>query len=250
MCFSANASFAASAALMPTGGACTAAVLRSRKYRYLPLSVVPIFFGIQQFFEGQVWRALAAGDSGQALCRVYSQLFLFFALSFWPVWMPFVAMTAERRPRWRLFMLLMMVLGLGLGNLLFGPVASDTEGWLKTIIVCNSISYRYTGSLLFQSVATDMLRFLYLVISATPLLVSSDAIVRRFGILLTISAAASYLFFSYAFASVWCFFAAIMSGYLCWALRAESASENPLTRLRRWLSPQQVRIENFLRSWR
>lgn len=220
MCFSANASFAASAALIPSGGFCVLSVLRTRKYRYLPLSVVPVFFGVQQFFEGQVWRALSYGDAGQAMCKIYSQLFLFFALSFWPVWMPFVSMTAEKRPRWRLFMATMMVVGLALGDLMFGPVASDTTGWLKTTVVCSSISYKYTGALMFQTVTTDLIRFLYLLVAGAPLLLSSDVIVKRFGVLLVVSAVASHLFFTYAFASVWCFFSALMSGYLCWALRS------------------------------
>lgn len=221
MCFSANASFIASAALIPSGGFCVKSVIQRKKYRYLPLSVVPIFFGIQQFFEGMVWTSLAAGDAGQARCRIYSRIFLFFALSLWPVWMPFVAITVEKRLRWRFFMAAMMVVGLAAGDVMFAPLLSDTAGWLKTRVVCNSISYQYTSALIFASTTTALVRLGYLLMGGLPLLLSSDPIVRRFGGMLAVSAIVTHIFYTYAFASAWCFFAAVMSGYLCWALSGE-----------------------------
>lgn len=229
MCFSANASFAASAALIPSGGLCVNSVIQNRKYRYLPLSVVPVFFGVQQFFEGMVWTSLSAGEAGRSMVKVYSQVFLFFALSFWPIWMPFLAMMVEKRPRRRLFMAFMMVVGLALGDLMFAPVASDTAGWLNTRVVCSSISYEYTGQLL-ATLTTLMIRLTYLLVAGLPLMLSTDVIVRRFGAMLVVSAIVTHLFYTYAFASVWCFFAAVMSGYLVWALSNEDDAVRVLYR--------------------
>lgn len=234
MCFSANASFAASAVLIPSGGLCMSSIIANRKYRYLPLSAVPVFFGIQQFCEGMVWTNLALGEAGRAMCKIYSQAFLFFALSFWPVWMPFLAMMVEKKPRRRLWMALMMVIGLALGDFMFAPVASDTAGWLSTRVVCSSISYEYTGQL-FVSVTTLIMRLVYLLVAGLPLILSTDSIVRRFGMLLVVSAGVTHAFYTYAFSSVWCFFAALMSGYLCWALSNEDDAIRALARTARRL---------------
>ena len=50
MCFSAEASFGASAALLPVGAYC---VMRSARgdRRFLPLGLAPIAFGVQQRFQ-------------------------------------------------------------------------------------------------------------------------------------------------------------------------------------------------------
>ena len=226
MCFSANASFAASAALIPSGGWCVKSALQRGKRRYLPLAVIPVFFGIQQFAEGMVWRGLDMGEAGRLLCRKASVLFLFFALSFWPFWMPFCAMMAERKPWRRIFMACMMVAGIAAGDIMFGPVANDSERWLKTQVVCRSISYDYGGAGLFPSATSGMLRTAYLLVGGLPLLLCTDAIVFRFGVLLVLSALGTHFFYTYAFASVWCFFAALMSAYLCWSLGARRWAES------------------------
>jgi hypothetical protein len=58
MCFSAEASFAAGAALLPAGAYCTSVAARKRP-PYLPLAVIPVVFSFQQFAEGLVWVGLA-----------------------------------------------------------------------------------------------------------------------------------------------------------------------------------------------
>jgi hypothetical protein len=65
MCFSAEASFTASAALVPCGVYCLT-VARYRNPNYEPLALIPFFFGIQQFAEGMVSCSLRlhSGRSG------------------------------------------------------------------------------------------------------------------------------------------------------------------------------------------
>src|SRR5437660_1254987 len=95
MCFSAEASFAVSAVLLPAGVYCTSVAVRKRP-AYLPLAIVPIAFSLQQLCEGLVWTGLARNDG--ALVRVGSLSFLAFALAFWPFWVPFsILFLAERR---------------------------------------------------------------------------------------------------------------------------------------------------------
>ena len=62
MCFSAQASFAAGAALLPAGVYCVTVALR-RQRSALPLAIVPLVFSFQQFCEGFVWVGLANEDA-------------------------------------------------------------------------------------------------------------------------------------------------------------------------------------------
>ncbi len=218
MCFSANASFTASAALVPTGGWCILSVLRQRKLRYLPLAFVPLIFALQQFLEGMVWKGIGAGDA--EMTRRFSQLFLFFALSFWPFWMPFVALNIEKRLWKQAVMCFLMVLGVIMGDYLYGQIINEPERWLKIEVVCRSIRYTYFGGVAFQFLPTVVSRSLYVVVGGLPLFLCSEAIVRRFGALMVFSAFMTGLFYSYAFTSVWCLFAALLSLYLCGALQS------------------------------
>jgi hypothetical protein len=54
----------------------------------------------------------------------------------------------------------------------------------------------------------------YLFAVLAPLLASSSRFFRWFGVVIVISAVVAWLFFSFAFTSVWCFFAAIISAML------------------------------------
>ena len=61
-------------------------------------------------------------------------------------------------------------------------------------------------------------QLIYAIIGGLPLIGCSDGRVRVFGILLGVAAVVSRLVFVYAFASVWCFFAAALTLHLCHAL--------------------------------
>jgi hypothetical protein len=53
MCMSAGVSFAASVFLV-SGGAAISNIASRRNLRYLPLALMPLFAGFQQFAEGSV----------------------------------------------------------------------------------------------------------------------------------------------------------------------------------------------------
>ena len=61
MCFSATASFTAAAVLLPSGVLSVYRAWRGDR-RYLALSALPLLFGLQQLFDGMVWRAGDVGD--------------------------------------------------------------------------------------------------------------------------------------------------------------------------------------------
>src|SRR5262245_848005 len=126
MCFSAQASFAAGAALLPAGLYCVGVAVRKRRTA-LPLAVVPLIFSFQQFCEGLVWVGLDSGDT--ALVRAASLAFLAVALGFWPFWAPLSVWCLEDRRRVRQYLGAAALLGLGLGCTLYLPMVLDTDEW-------------------------------------------------------------------------------------------------------------------------
>src|SRR5437868_7049340 len=102
MCFSAPASFISSAVIATIG---TAIIYRLPNKRFWAVALIPFFFAAQQFIEGFVWLSLP--HTGVA-----KNLYLFFAYSFWPVWIPFSLWVAETRVKEK--QLLMLFMGIGI----------------------------------------------------------------------------------------------------------------------------------------
>lgn len=61
MCFSAEASFAAAALLVPAGAIGIRRAYQSDR-RYLAFAALPVYFGLQQLFEGLVWTGGRLGN--------------------------------------------------------------------------------------------------------------------------------------------------------------------------------------------
>jgi hypothetical protein len=102
--------------------------------------------------------------------------------------------------------------------------------------VHHSIQYDYPDLAIYRYVDKTPLRVLYFLFVALPPLLGSETWGRIPGLVLGASALLTVLVFEYAFVSVWCFFAALMSIYCCvvfYRLRApataqvESATAHP-----------------------
>jgi hypothetical protein len=213
MCFSAQASFAASAVLIPAGAYCVRNALR-KKPAYLPFAAIPIFFGIQQFSEGWVW--LGLDQDNLALVQPASLVFLFFAMPFWPLWISLSAAVAERsRPR-KLLLAAITILSLAWFWLGFLPVLQDPDLRLETRVVHHSIQYELHDLPIFAIASEGFRRFFYLCNIALPMILCREKISTALGILLAIAALITQAIFWYAFVSVWCFFAACLALYECW----------------------------------
>jgi hypothetical protein len=132
MCFSAEASLATGAALIPAGVYCLSAARRKDR-AYLALAAVPLLFGVQQICEAAVWVGLGRGD--EALGKHASLGFLFFAVAFWPAWVPLSAAALERRPAKRRLFGALAVLGLALGALCYVPAAVNFGEWVEVRVV-------------------------------------------------------------------------------------------------------------------
>lgn len=91
MCFSATASFVATAALIPVGLLSVSKALRHQPGQTLPLALLPPLFAGQQALEGMVWLALESGTArpGPDLAAL---AYLGFAFAVWPLWLPWSAL--------------------------------------------------------------------------------------------------------------------------------------------------------------
>ncbi len=211
MCFSAEASFGLATVLVPAGIYCVRTALR-RNCSFLPLAVIPIIFGIQQAAEGFVW--VGIHRSNHDLVVASSLTFLFFALCFWLVWVPFCLFFIERPGALKWFLGGVVLLGLTAGLILFAPLVQH-PGVMTTRVMHHSIQYDFPPSPIFPTVPRDVRHAVYLAIVAVPILTIRSRQVLGFCIVLILSAVVSRVVYWYAFASVWCFFAAILSMYLC-----------------------------------
>lgn len=217
MCFSAEVSFTAAAILLPVGVIGVQRAYRTDR-RYLPFAALPIFFGLQQLFEGLVWTGNALLSDN--MVQRFSLAYMFFSWLAWPVWVPLSTYFLEPCGR-RYVYLTFAIIGGMLGALQYFPYFAH-EGWLVTKFLPHAISYQ--GTVLFDFLMRREITYaLYLFVIIAPLLTSSDRRAQIFGILISVVATVTYLFFQFAYISVFCFGGAVMSLYIVYAVfRAEA----------------------------
>uniref|UniRef100_UPI003510EB0A DUF6629 family protein n=1 Tax=Limimaricola soesokkakensis TaxID=1343159 RepID=UPI003510EB0A len=85
--------------------------------------------------------------------------------------------------------------------------------WLAVELVNGSLEYR--TRLIYDGIVNrTVLRIIYAALVVGALLLSSDIRIKAFGGVIAGSLIVTYAFYAYAFISVWCFFAAVLSAYL------------------------------------
>lgn len=211
MCFSLEASMTMGAALIPAGSYCISQAVKHNP-KYIALAAIPLAFGIQQLGEAIVWKGMEMGDT--RLVQTGSLIFLFFALPFWPFWIPLSASFLDKRKFMRRFCQIISVLGFIFGMAFYLPMASNPSEWLSTSVCLNSIRYDMVELPLFHAFPVLFQTF-YLAATAIPLFFSFDWRIRIFGVVLLLLAGIAHASYWYAFTSVWCFFAAFLSVNLC-----------------------------------
>jgi hypothetical protein len=223
MCFNATSSFVAAAILVPAGILASQSA-RHGDGRYRLLAAFPLLFGIQQSLEGLLWLELAEGVSIdlQGMAQAGALAFLFFAYFLWPCLVPLAASQLEpQRWRRRLFATTAVLGGL-LGASLFLPLVVNPD-WIQVTLIRGSILY-HPRMIHDPYLYREFGRALYALVVTLPLIMSSDTMVRQFGALIIASMIVSAMAFGYAFVSIWCFFAALLSVYLALRLPAQIAN--------------------------
>jgi hypothetical protein len=217
MCFSPTASFVSAGVLASIGAATWRHV---REPRTLLFASVPMLFAIHQFCEGMVWLGFE-GRIGTLARDHFAFLFTLYAQGILPLLMP--AAVALMEPRgWRRSVIF--------GLTAIGAIvcAWDAYGLIfvpsRVFVDHFSIAYRntLTGNL--------EISLLYILATCGSLLLSSHRVVRTYGLVNVVALTIVQLVRAYAFASVWCFYAAIMSVIIYWQFRrgtlAAAAPEN------------------------
>jgi hypothetical protein len=215
MCFSATGSFAVSGALLGLGAA---SIARNGSPSQRLFAATPLVFAAQQATEGAVWLTLGSAPH-ETLHRVAIYAYLVCAMVIWPTWLPWSLRLAEREPRRRRLLTALAALGA-----LFSACALFVlaHGRPTVLIAGHSLRYEYGTSGAFP---LPLLYFLaYALPIVVPLFVSTVNLAKTIGTLLIVSLGATVLIQRHALTSVWCFFAAILSGVILLAVEQERRS--------------------------
>lgn len=210
MCFSANASFLTAGFLSLLGLMSYRCANHTRSL--VPLGVVPLIFALQQFLEGLVW--LCGAESGIGYGAGY--FFFVIAYAFWPLWIPFAVYQAEsHKPQLKILMV--YVIG---GIAWFLSTVTSMVLYQFSVTITDHIVYAL-------AVPFDIATFLvtvYVIIVTGPFFISTVPFARLFGLVLLTAFCISYWRWYAAYASVWCFFAALLSCLLLLMIAAQKKS--------------------------
>lgn len=221
MCFSASVSYSAAAVLVSTG---LYAVQQARRLHppYWMWALVPIFFGLQQAFEGRVWQELDAGNASAAV--PFALGFHFFSHFLWLWWFPLCSYLVEPGQTSKIEKLRKRVIG---GCAIFGAFAGALvysvmlfhPEWMSVGVREHSITYDFSVPYRSSIHLPITPAALYALTILVPLLFSSHRLIRIFGGLVALSMGLASAAYGYAYVSVWCFFAAVLSLYLVYMIR-------------------------------
>lgn len=216
MCVSATVSFTMGAVLLPLG-VYSFQRAQQKAPSYTALSVFPLAFGIQQILEGIVWLTVDTPQTKLLYLAGYS--YLFFSHLFWPAWAPYAVYRLEKRKNLKPVLLAFAVAGVIFGSLLYFPI--PLNHWVEIEIEKGSI--RYDTTLLYHRwLPTEVVDFFYVAIVLPPFFIVKDRLIRIFGGLLILSLLIAFILYQYAFASVWCFFVALLSLFIVFVIYQRS----------------------------
>ncbi|HEX7905167.1 MAG TPA: DUF6629 family protein [Chitinophagaceae bacterium] len=210
MCFSAGASFGASAVLSVIG---TTGVIKAKTIPQGLFAGIPFLFSIQQLSEGMLWLSLKNADlaSGQSF---YTYTFLVFAMMVWPILVPLTIRLLEKDPmrikRINVLLAIGITVFIGIGwVLLYFPV--------QVIRMDHHLHYEFdfpskskTGIIVFS--------LLYFLSTILPPFISGIKRMKWLGVVFAVSYLFAITFYSGFVVSVWCYFAAILSLVVIWIM--------------------------------
>lgn len=215
MCFSPEASFAGGIIIAAVG---IATIKKVHKPSQIIFASIPLFFGIQQIAEGFLWLSLPYPEY-MILQKVFTYIFLSMAVVIWPMMIPLSVLFMEKnKSRKRV---LWVLLGVGTTLSLYYTICLMIFN-VNPQIMSYHIQYNtsFPKSIALAIFAT------YLIATITPLFVSSIKRTHLLGILMFLSCLVTAIFFTQFLTSVWCFFAALISGVIYWILRDSKISFN------------------------
>jgi hypothetical protein len=223
MCFSATASFGASAVLGTIG---IVAVAKAKTIPQRVFASIPLIFAVQQFTEGMLWMSLKNDDlAGWQSTLTY--IFLVFAMAVWPFWIPFSVRLMEKDAKRKKIMNGLVVIGaavaISVGFILVSypvevvtPFCFNCPG-SSTESIRNHLHYEFA---IPQLVKNLIIAFSVLYIAATIVtpFISSIKKMKWLGLVFLASYLFAVIFYNGFVISVWCFFAAVLSFVVLWII--------------------------------
>jgi len=205
MCFSANVSYGSAALLIATG---TVTTLGNRSKQQSMIAAIPFLFGIQQAAEGIVWQTMGQ-ETASSLRQFGSLIFVAIAFVIWPSWLPWSLYQIEKNEKRKRILKIIGVMGVGV-SLLAASVLFSVE--VKAYPIGHSLGYAFPNMKRSWPANIDFL--LYDIPTLLPFFISSLRTVRKAGYLVFGSMVVAQAINKEAAASVWCFFAALISLYI------------------------------------
>ncbi|CAK0778557.1 conserved membrane hypothetical protein [Gammaproteobacteria bacterium] len=192
MCFSAEASFIASAFC----GVVAVGAINHAEKKTLLLAIIPLIFSLHQATEGVIWL------SGKASCGIIgAEFYSLIASCLWPTYVPIAAWLAEQDENRHAWILRTLFIGL--------PV-SIYNAYVFSFPLTVDFSHHQI-SYIPGTYYPLFVEFFYSAAVVIPFLLMSNKMLRYFGIVILLFFVLSMSVFNPSRYSVWCFFAAVSS---------------------------------------
>jgi len=201
MCFSPTISFVASAGLVVIG---IATLKQTRTRREMALAAVPLLFAAQQFIEGMIWLSLLY-ERLAFLQPELVPLYSAFAGILWPLFITLSLWLIEPEKNRRAAMLAVGVMGL--------TVALYTVYVIAYFDISVEIA---KNCILYDNAApqNDYMVPFYVVATCAAFFLSSLRSIQWLGLMNMCMFLIAYYLYRTNLVSVWCFFAAVISGLI------------------------------------
>jgi hypothetical protein len=200
MCFSAPASFIASAGLLVIGAV---AIKRCKTRPQAVLAAIPVIFGIQQFSEGLLWLSLSSPEyASWHNASMYA--FLFFAQVVWPTYVPLGILLLEEQPLRKKILVVFLSLGV----------------FISAYLLYCLFLYKVTAAIIDHHIYYELnfplanrwfSGLIYLLAAVVSPFISGFKRLRLLGLILLGSYLFTRIFYQDYLISVWCYFAAVLS---------------------------------------
>jgi hypothetical protein len=223
MCFSATASFGASAVLGTIG---IIAVAKAKTNPQRLFATIPLIFAVQQLMEGLLWLSLKNADmaSWQPLL---TYIYLVFAMAVWPLWVPLTIRLLEKDARSKRIMNVLVGIGIFVSVcvvlvLSLFPVQVMTPICLScpfsaTPSLSQHLHYQFT----FPPVPKGLIgafTVLYIMATIVTPFISSIKKMKWLGFVFLASYLFAVILYNGFVISIWCFFAALLSFVVLWII--------------------------------
>lgn len=206
MCFSATASFTASATLLTIG---IVSVTKSTTVPQRVLASIPFLFGIQQFSEGVLWLSISY-PALLFLKAASTYTFVIIGSLIWPVLIPFSIMHLEPDKKKKKILSAFFILGALVSIFL-------SYFMISYQVIADATCYHIQYHFLYPDNVEYVFLF-YFISAVFPTIFTSINRLHYTGAIATVSLIfAGVIYEKYLF-SVWCFFVSIISILILWVI--------------------------------